>query len=139
MALNSWKRSVLYAIRNECMNGNHANVRQRSPACGLRGLVRKFAKTLRSLYASRCTSGYRWLRKYMTTNNVISYRYSSPIAGLERPRGFQEIEAPRFQDSRHTQVVRLSALRTGRLPPPPPPRKYSWYSFLLEAESTPGP
>ena len=23
--------------------------------------------------------------------------------------------------------------------PPLPPRKYSWYSFLLEAESTPGP
>jgi len=23
--------------------------------------------------------------------------------------------------------------------PPLPPRKYSWYSYLLEAESTPGP
>ena len=23
--------------------------------------------------------------------------------------------------------------------PPLPPRKYSWYSFLLEVESTPGP
>jgi len=23
--------------------------------------------------------------------------------------------------------------------PPLPPRKYTWYSFLLEAESTPGP
>jgi len=33
------------------------------------------------------------------------------------------------------KVVRLSALRTGRLYP----RKYSWYLFLLEAESTPGP
>ena len=32
-------------------------------------------------------------------------------------------------------VVRLSALHTGRLYP----RKCSWYSFLLEAESTPGP
>jgi hypothetical protein len=32
-------------------------------------------------------------------------------------------------------VVRLSALRTDRLYP----RKYSWYSFLLEVESTPGP
>jgi hypothetical protein len=31
---------------------------------------------------------------------------------------------------------RLSAIRTGRLYPP---RKYSWYSFPLEAESTPGP
>ena len=25
------------------------------------------------------------------------------------------------------------------LPPSPPPRKYSWYSFLLEDESTPVP
>jgi len=30
---------------------------------------------------------------------------------------------------------RLSALRTDRLYP----RKYSWFSFLLEAESNPGP
>jgi len=32
------------------------------------------------------------------------------------------------------KVVRLSDLRTGRLYP----RKYSWYSFLLGAESTSG-
>jgi hypothetical protein len=31
--------------------------------------------------------------------------------------GFQEIEAPRFQDSRHMKVVRLLALRTGHLYP----------------------
>jgi len=34
------------------------------------------------------------------------------------------------------KLAKLSALRTGRLYPP---RKYSCYSFLLEAESTPGP
>ena len=45
--------------------------------------------------------------------------YSNPITGLDRPRGFQEVEAPRFQDNRHMKVVRLSALRTGRLYPPP--------------------
>jgi hypothetical protein len=61
---------------------------------------------------------------------------SSPITGLDRPEEFQEVEAPRFQDNRHIKVVRLSALRTGRLYPP---RKYSWYSFLLEAESIPEP
>jgi hypothetical protein len=33
---------------------------------------------------------------------------------------------------------KFSALRTGPRYPPPPPRKYSWHSFLLEAESTPG-
>jgi len=39
------------------------------------------------------------------------------VTGLDRPRGFQDVEAPRFQDSRHMKVVRLSALRTGRLYP----------------------
>jgi hypothetical protein len=38
---------------------------------------------------------------------------------MDKPRGLQEIEAPRFQDNRHMKVVRLSALRTGRLYPPP--------------------
>jgi hypothetical protein len=42
---------------------------------------------------------------------------SNPITGLDRPLGFQEVEALRFQDSRHMKVVRLSALRTGRLYP----------------------
>jgi hypothetical protein len=42
---------------------------------------------------------------------------SNPITGLDRPLGFQEVEAPRFLDNRHMKVVRLSALRTGRLYP----------------------
>jgi hypothetical protein len=37
------------------------------------------------------------------------------ITGLDRPFGFQQVEAPRLLDSRHMEVVRLSALRTGRL------------------------
>jgi len=40
---------------------------------------------------------------------------SNPITGLERPWGFQEAEAPRFKNNQHMNVVRLSALRTGRL------------------------
>ena len=40
-----------------------------------------------------------------------------PLQGWTGPRGFQEVEAPRFQDSRHMKVVRLSAPRTGRLYP----------------------
>jgi hypothetical protein len=43
---------------------------------------------------------------------------SNPIRGLDSPRGFQDVEAPRFQDNRHMKMVRLSALRTGRLYPP---------------------
>ena len=36
---------------------------------------------------------------------------------LDRSWGFQEVVAPRFQNNRHIKVVRLSALRTGRLYP----------------------
>jgi hypothetical protein len=42
----------------------------------------------------------------------------NPFTGLSKPWGFQEFEAPRFQDSRHMKMVRLSTLRTGRLYPP---------------------
>jgi hypothetical protein len=42
---------------------------------------------------------------------------SNPITDLDRPRGFQELETSRFQDNRHIKVLRLSALRTGRLYP----------------------
>jgi hypothetical protein len=42
---------------------------------------------------------------------------SNPITGLDRPRGFQEVEAHRFQHNRQLKVVRLSALCTSRLYP----------------------
>jgi hypothetical protein len=38
--------------------------------------------------------------------------------GLDKPGGFQQVQSPRFQDNKHMKVVRLSALRTGRLYPP---------------------
>jgi len=60
---------------------------------------------------------------------------NSPVTALEWPRGFQEVKALRFHDN-----------DTGRwqgcqpyAPAAFTPRKYTWYSFLLEAESTPGP
>jgi hypothetical protein len=39
------------------------------------------------------------------------------MTGLDRPWGFQEVEAPRFEDSRHIKVVSFSSLRTGCLYP----------------------
>ena len=43
--------------------------------------------------------------------------WNNRITGLDRPWGFQEVEAPRFQDKRHMKVVRFSALHTSRLYP----------------------
>jgi len=38
-----------------------------------------------------------------------------PLQAWTGPTVFQEVEASRFQDTRHVKVVRLSVLRTGRL------------------------
>jgi hypothetical protein len=69
-----------------------------------------------------------WNENYSGRNKAI------PLQAWKAQR-FQEEEDPRFQDNRHKKVVRLSALRTGRLYP----KTYSCYLCLLEAESTPGP
>jgi len=44
-------------------------------------------------------------------------RQNNHITCLDRPLGLQEVEDPRFKDSRHMKMVRLSALRTSRLYP----------------------
>ena len=53
----------------------------------------------------------------LVTYGLIYQLVSNFITGLDRPRGFQEFEVPRFQDNRNMKVVRLSALGTGRLYP----------------------
>jgi hypothetical protein len=42
------------------------------------------------------------------------------ISIRSNPWGFQKVESPWYHDSRHKKVVRLSAVRTDRLPPPRP-------------------
>jgi hypothetical protein len=42
-------------------------------------------------------------------------RLSNPCSGLDRPNRFQEVEAPRFYNSRYIKVISLSILSTGRL------------------------
>jgi hypothetical protein len=53
-----------------------------------------------------------------------------PLQALTGPEGSRRLRLPDFKT---IGTWRLSALHTSH------PRKYSWYSFLLEAESTPGP
>jgi len=59
-----------------------------------------------------------------------------PLQACTGSEGSRRLRLPKFLDIRHMKVVSLSALHTGRLYPF---RKYSWYSFILEPESTPGP
>jgi hypothetical protein len=48
---------------------------------------------------------------------VVKVKVKHPFAGLDKPRGCQEVENPRLQDSGQKKMVRLSALLTGRLFP----------------------
>jgi hypothetical protein len=78
---------------------------------------------------------YEGLRGLYCLPDII---VSNPCTGLDRPTGFQEVETPRiFRQWANEGGKVVSPMHRPRLPPPP--RKYSWYSFLLEAESTPGP
>jgi len=59
---------------------------------------------------------------------------------MDRPRGFQEVEAPRFQDYWHMKAVRLSAVCTGRLHPPGniPGTHFSWRLSRPQGHSVAG-
>jgi hypothetical protein len=59
-----------------------------------------------------------------------------PVTGHEGPYGCETLRLPHFLDSRLTDGGEVFSL-TRR--PPFTSQEDSWYSFLLEAESTPGP
>jgi hypothetical protein len=59
-----------------------------------------------------------------------------PVTGRGGPKGCETLRIPHFLDSRLTDGGEVVSL-TRR--PSFTPQEDSWYSFLLEAESTPGP
>jgi len=60
---------------------------------------------------------------------------SKPCTRLDGPWGLQEFEVPSFHDNRHMKVEGCQAYAPSAFTP----RRYLWYSYLLAAESTPGP
>jgi len=73
----------------------------------------------------------------VTANNSKGKGTAVPLQAWSGPEVSRKMRFPDFM-TKAQDGGRLSALSTGRLYPPPH-RKCSWYSFLLEAESTPGP
>ena len=73
---------------------------------------------------SKCGEGSHFLNLKITL--------ATPVQVYYRPAGFQEFEAPRFLYNLSTNVVSLSAQRTGHFYLP-------GNIFVLKAESTPGP
>jgi hypothetical protein len=66
------------------------------------------------------------------THSCISY----PITGLNRPLGLQEVEGSRISAQSVHEGGKVASLKDLPLSPA---KRYSWYSFLLVAGSTPGP
>jgi len=58
-----------------------------------------------------------------------------PLQARSGPEGSRKLRFPDFVTTAQDRGKVVSLTHR----PPLHPRKYSWYSFLLEAESTPGP
>ena len=109
--------------------GRCINVISFGPTIKVRLFLRRFP---RKLQMSDIINFISLITKFKADNKCESY----PYTGLDSPWGFQEVRAPRIsRQSAHEGDKVVSPTRR----PPFSPRKYSWYSFLLEAESTPGP
>jgi hypothetical protein len=59
-----------------------------------------------------------------------------PVQAYRGTEDTRRLRLPGFSDNQHIKLARLSALCTSHFIPP---NVDPWYSFLLQAESTPGP
>ena len=76
------------------------------------------------------------MSKYTSHVTVVPAHRSYPITGLDKPIGLQEVEASRISShTAHEGGKVVSRMHRSHIPP----RRYPLYSFLSEAQSTPGP
>jgi len=94
-------------------------------------LTRQAKYVLRNLEASLCDTCYSEkaiLKRGKGKGKAV------PLQAWSGSEGYRKLRFPDFmttaQDGGKVSLTHW---------PPLPPRKYNWYSFLLEAESTPGP
>jgi hypothetical protein len=79
----------------------------------------------------------------LSHDHILPYYYkfnkgkgkAVPLHAWSGPEGSRKLRFPDFMTTAQDGGKFVSLTHR----PPLPPRKYTWYSFLLEAESTPGP
>jgi len=91
-------------------------------------LLRNCISCIESYGCTKCLTFGRFLQFYCKDKVV-------PLQAWSGPKGSRRLRFPDFMTTAQDggKVVSLTHRQ------PLPPRKYSWHSFLLEAESTPRP
>jgi hypothetical protein len=72
------------------------------------------------------------LTKWFSLSSKVKKSKAIPVKGREGPQGCETSKLPYFLDNRFSDGVEVASLKPVALYP----QEYSWYSFLLQAEST---